>query len=94
MSKRSIRRKAEVLAVLGLLALVAACSRAANEVSYTTPGWYLEKPRFIAAMGPQIFGGPFGYDECEARRKALPPVTAEQMLCIQEFTKPGRYGPY
>lgn len=94
MSKRSIRRAAEVLGALGLLTLMAACSKAPNEVAYTKPGWYLEKPRFLVLTGPQIFGGPFTYDECETARKKLPDTTREQMLCIEEYTKPGKFGPY
>lgn len=94
MSKRSIGQLAKILGGLGFFALAAACSASSKEVAYTKPGWYLEKPRFIAATGPQIFGGPFTYEQCEVERKKLPEVTADEMLCIQEFTKPGHFGPY
>ncbi len=94
MSTRSIGRLADVLGGLGLLSAVAACSTAPKEVAYTTPGWYLEKPRLISAVGPQIFGGPFTYEQCETERVKLPQTTADQMLCIKELVKPGKYGPY
>jgi hypothetical protein len=90
-----------VLAVLSLAMspalLLAACdSRATSpEVAYTTPGWYLERPRVTLAVGPEIFAGPFTYDQCEAKRVfEFDPATAERLICIHEYTKPGRFGPY
>ncbi|SJZ32674.1 hypothetical protein SAMN02745126_00374 [Enhydrobacter aerosaccus] len=94
MSKRSFGRLAEVLGGLGLFALLAACSSNAKEVAFTTPGWYLEKPRLISIWGPQLFGGPFTYDQCEAERMKLPQTTSDEMLCVNELVKPGKYGPY
>ena len=59
-----------VLAILSLAVLIAGCdSRATSpEVAYTTPGWYHERPRITLAVGPEIFAGPFTYDQCEAKR--------------------------
>ena len=51
-----------VLAVLALAVLpsLAACDRATSpNVAYTSPGWYIERPRITLAAGPQIFAGPF-----------------------------------
>jgi hypothetical protein len=89
MSKRS------VLAGLGLMAVLGACSGSRSpDVAYTAPGWYLEKPRFVLALGPEIFAGPMNYDDCEAKRTSFPPSTAVNLLCIMEKTKPGKFGPY
>jgi hypothetical protein len=88
MSKRS------VLAGLGLMAALGACATTSQQVAYTSPGWYLERPRLIVTRGPEIFGGPFSYEDCEARRTALPPSTAVNMICINEKTKPSWSGPY
>ena len=89
MSKRS------VLAGLGLTVVLGACSGSHSpDVAYTAPGWYLEKPRFVLATGPQIFAGPMSYDDCEAKRTSFPPSTSVNLLCIMEKTKPGRFGPY
>jgi hypothetical protein len=84
-----------VLAVLSLAMLLAACDRSTSpNVAYTSPGWYLERTRITLAMGPQIFAGPFTYDQCEAERQKFDPPTAERLLCIHEYTKPGPFGPY
>jgi hypothetical protein len=45
-------------------------------------------------MGPEIFAGPFTYDQCEAERQKFDPPTAERLICIHEYTKPGPFGPY
>jgi hypothetical protein len=42
--------------------------------------------------GPEIFGGPFTYEQCEAER--LKWDTAWRLLCINEKTQPGPYGPF
>ena len=85
MSKRSI------LVGVALTATLGACSRMQQEVAYTTPGWYLERPRFVVAAGPEIFGGPFTYDQCEAERMKV--ERSDRLLCIQEKIKPGPLGP-
>ena len=87
-----------VLAVLALAVLpswLAACDRATSpNVAYTSPGWYIERPRITLAAGPQIFAGPFTYYQCEAERTKFDPATAVRLLCIHEYTKPGPNGPY
>ena len=89
MSKRS------VLAGLGLMVVLGACSGSRSpDVAYTAPGWYLEKPRFVLATGPEIFAGPMSYEDCEAKRTSFPASTAVNLLCIMEKTKPGSFGPY
>ena len=81
MSQRS------VVAGLGLMMVLGACGTYGPTNMYTTPGWYLEKPRFMMAAGPEIFAGPMTYDDCEAKRAssgvlalqlhAGPPMTAQ-----------------
>jgi hypothetical protein len=89
MSKRS------VLAGLGLMMVLGACGGSHGpDAAYSAPGWYLEKPRFVLATGPEIFAGPMSYDDCEAKRTSFPPSTAVNLLCIMEKTKPGNFGPY
>jgi hypothetical protein len=88
-----------VLAVLSLaisLGLsVGACEeKTSPNVAYTSPGWYLERPRIVLARGPEIFAGPFTYDQCEGERVKFDPPTAQRLICIRELTKPGRFGPY
>jgi hypothetical protein len=88
-----------VLAVLSLavsfgLSLAACEENTSPSVAYTSPGWYLERPRPILARGPEIFAGPLNYDQCEAERLKFDPPTAQRLLCIRELTKPGRFGPY
>jgi hypothetical protein len=88
-----------VLAVLSLavsfgLSLAACEEKTSPSVAYTSPGWYLERPRPILARGPEIFAGPLNYDQCEAERLKFDPPTAQRLLCIRELTKPGRFGPY
>ena len=86
--------KWSVLAGLGLVIAVGGCAGRAGQFAYTTPGWYLERPRFMLITGPEVFGGPFTYEQCEAERVKLPDDTARQMLCIMEKSKPGPYGPF
>jgi len=84
-----------VLAALSLALALGACAKATSpQVAYTTPGWYLERPRPVVIMGPEIFAGPFTYEQCEAERLKFDPPTAQRLLCIKELTKPGPYGPY
>jgi hypothetical protein len=61
---------------------------------YAGPGWYLEKPTQLFAAGPQIFAGPFSYEQCEAERTKLPDSTAVRMLCFKHLVAPGVAGPY
>jgi hypothetical protein len=88
MAKRSI------LVGLALAAILGACSDRTPSVAYTTPGWYLERPRLLLVTGPEIFAGPFTYDQCEAERMKFESTTAQRLLCILEKTRPGPYGPY
>jgi len=82
------------LAVLLLAMLLGACNRTNQSQAYTIPGWYLERPRPLVVRGPEIFAGPFSYDQCEAERLKFDPPTAERLLCIRELTKPPINGPY
>ena len=88
-----------VLAILSLaispsLMLGACQEKTSPSLAYTTPGWYLERPRIVMVRGPEIFAGPFTYDQCEAERLKFDPPTAQRLLCIKELTRPGPYGPY
>ncbi|HLG47973.1 MAG TPA: hypothetical protein VKY24_17150 [Reyranella sp.] len=83
-----------VAAGLGLMLVLAGCNRYGPSVMFTTPGWYLERPRLMMVAGPEIFAGPMTYDECEAKRATFPATTASDLLCINEKTKPGPYGPF
>ena len=87
-----------VLAILSLAILpsmlLGACASRSPILAYTAPGWYLERPRLVLAKGPEIFAGPFTYDQCEAERTKFDPATAVRLLCIHEYTKPGPNGPY
>lgn len=85
------KRMARILAGLAFATAVGAC--ALPEATYTTPGWYLEKPRPTVTLGPQIFKGPFSYEQCEIERKKLPP-TVDNLLCFHELAPPPRMGPY
>jgi hypothetical protein len=98
MAMRSMRRLAGGPAFglatgLALACVAGACSTTPNVV-YAGPGWYLEKPRPMVAAGPQLWSGPFSYDQCEAERTKLPLPTAERMLCIRQLAAPGVAGPY
>jgi hypothetical protein len=92
MSKRSIAWLAEILAGLAVFSTLGACG--GSKVAYSGPGWYLEKPRQLVATGPQLFAGPFSYDQCEAERLKLTQPTASNMLCINELVPPPKWGPY
>ncbi len=83
-----------VLAGLGLAMALGACVSRSPQVAYTTPGWYLERPRLLLVSGPEIFAGPFTYDQCEAERTKFPDDTSRNLLCIMEKTRPGAYGPF
>ena len=64
----SLMSKRSVLTGLGLMAVLGACGTYGPTNMYSTPGWYLEKPRLMLAAGPEIFAGPMSYDACEAKR--------------------------
>jgi hypothetical protein len=88
-----------VLAVLSLalsfgLSLAACQEKTSPSVAYTSPGWYLERPRAVLARGPEIFAGPFNYDQCEIERLKFDPPTAQRLICNRVLTKPGTFGPY
>ncbi len=89
MSERSVHRATAVLSAVALAATLGACT---GPTEWTTPGWYLELPRPLFIAGPQIFAGPFSYDQCEEER--LKATTPDRMLCIREMVKPGPVGPY
>jgi hypothetical protein len=84
--------KRSVLAGLGLVLALGGCASQSPSVAYTGPGWYLERPRLLLVNGPEIFSGPFTYEQCEAERLKF--ETARRMLCIMEKTKPGPFGPF
>jgi len=89
MSKRS------VLAGLGLVLALGACSTTRGpSIAYTTPGWYLERPRLFVVSGPEIFAGPFTYEVCEAERTKFPDESARRLICVMEKTNPGPFGPF
>jgi hypothetical protein len=88
MAKRSI------LAGLALATVLGACSGRMPLAAYKAPGWYLERPRMLLVTGPEIFAGPFTYDQCEAERMKFDDVTAKRLLCIHEKSRPGFHGPY
>ncbi len=83
-----------VLAVLLLALSLGACESRSPRVAYTSPGWYLERTRPILVMGPEIFAGPFTYEQCEGKRLELDPATAQRLLCMKELTRPGPDGPF
>ncbi|WP_428674116.1 hypothetical protein [Reyranella sp.] len=85
--------KRPIFAGLALAATLGACSSSRGpSVAYTTPGWYLERPRLLLVSGPEIFAGPMTYEACEAKRVEF--ETSVRMLCINEKMKPGPFGPY
>lgn len=82
-----------ILAGLIVATTLGACSGSRGpNVAYTGPGWYLERPRFLVATGPEIFAGPMSYEACEAKRVEF--ETSMRMLCINEKMRPGPFGPY
>ncbi|HSI02108.1 MAG TPA: hypothetical protein VLA02_16015 [Reyranella sp.] len=88
MAKRSI------LVGLALVAILGGCSGRPAGIAYTTPGWYLERPRLLLVNGPEIFAGPFTYDHCEAERMKFDATTAQRLICILEKSNPGHFGPF
>src|SRR5690348_9381531 len=73
-----------VLAGLGLIVALGGCGsgRRSAMVAYTAPGWYLERPRFLVVTGPEIFAGPFTYEQCEAERTKFDDDAARRLICI------------
>src|SRR5262245_57532210 len=86
--------KRSVLGGFALICALGGCADYSPKVAYTTPGWYLERPRLFVPSGPEIFAGPFTYEQCEAERVKVPDESARRLLCIQEKSKPGPFGPY
>jgi hypothetical protein len=86
--------KRSILAGLGLIVALSGCASRTGLVAYTTPGWYLERPRLMLVTGPEIFAGPFTYESCEAERVKFPDGTARNLICIMEKTRPGPLGPF
>ena len=83
-----------VLAVLLLAISLGACNSTSPNQAYTSPGWYLERPRPLLTRGPEIFAGPLTYDQCEVERLKFDPPTAQRLICIGELTKPPVNGPF
>ena len=83
-----------IWAVVSLAVPLAACQNTNPNVAYTVPGWYLERPRPIVTRGPEIFGGPFTYDQCEGERQKFDPMMAQRLICNRELTKPSWTGPF
>jgi len=81
-----------ILAGLVVLTTLGGCGSRTPSVAYTGPGWYLERPRPVLAIGPEIFAGPMTYEQCEAKRVEFD--TSPRLLCINEKMKPGPFGPY
>jgi hypothetical protein len=94
MHRGFLMSKWPILAGLVLATTLGACGSRGPDVAYTSPGWYLERPRLLLAAGPEIFAGPMTYDACEAERTKFEYATASRLLCINEKMKPGPYGPY
>ena len=86
--------KRSILAGLVLATTLGACASRTPLVAYTTPGWYLERPRMLLVTGPEIFAGPFTYEGCEAERVKYPYDAAARLLCINEKFRGGPYGPF
>jgi hypothetical protein len=85
--------KRPIFAGLVLAAALGGCSGSRGpDIAYTSPGWYLERPRLLLVSGPEIFAGPMTYDACEAKRVEF--ETSPRLLCINELRKPGPFGPY
>src|SRR5262249_34056194 len=54
----SLMSQRSVVLGLGLVLALGACGTYGPTNMYSTPGWYLEKPRLMLAAGPEIFAGP------------------------------------
>jgi hypothetical protein len=83
-----------ILAGLALVGILGGCAERMPLAAYKAPGWYLERPRMLLVTGPEIFAGPFTYEQCEAERMKFDDVTARRLLCILEKSRPGNHGPY
>lgn len=83
-----------ILVGLALATVLGACAERMPLAAYKGPGWYLERPRMLLVTGPEIFAGPFTYEQCEAERVKFDDATAKRLLCIQEKSRPGNHGPF
>ena len=80
-----------VIAAAILSATLAGCSKGPS-VAWAGPGWYLELPYTVIAGGPGVYGGPYTYDGCEAKRKDQ--IQPQRFLCVMETKQPTKYGFY
>jgi hypothetical protein len=85
-----LRASAGGLAVVLALS-TGACSKSPN-TAWKGPGWYLELPYTVVAAGPAVYGGPYGYDACEADRMSK--KNPERFLCINETKQQPKFGFY
>lgn len=84
---RSVSRTLTVLAGFALAGSLAGCNSSINlSQHYTTPGWYLEKPRRLLTGEANYVAGPFTYDDCEVER--LKTKIPGQYLCNREIVIP------
>jgi hypothetical protein len=83
-------RSIVVVAGLALASLLGGCATSVNQ-AWTAPGWYLERPRLIAAGYPTYLAGPFSYEECEVER--LKATRPEFLLCSNRSVKPSETFP-
>jgi hypothetical protein len=79
------------LLAVGLAVSLAACSKGPSQ-AWAGPGWYLQLPYTVIWGGPAVYGGPFTYDECEAKRAQE--IKPERFLCVNENKQPTKYGFY
>ena len=87
----SIVRTMALAGVLAAALTQGACSDGPS-TAWTGPGWYLELPYAVIAGGPGVYGGPFTYDACEARRAQQ--IKPERFLCVNETVQPTKFGFY
>ena len=80
-----------VVVAVVLCAALGACSKGPS-VAWTGPGWYLELPYTVIAGGPGVYGGPYTYEACEAKR--MEQIQPARFLCSMEVKKPTKYGFY
>lgn len=86
-----VSRLVGLAGALAVVSIMGACSSGPN-AAFTTPGWYLELPYPVAGAGPSVQGGPFSYDQCEAKRKQS--TAADRMICVNETKQPVKFGFY
>jgi hypothetical protein len=83
MPVRSIFRVSSLVLFAGLS--LGACATNVDQ-AYTTPGWYLERPRQGGMVYPAYIAGPFSYETCEVERLKL--GYPENLLCTNWRAKP------